>query len=99
MINGMIARVPLEALYYYRRSPALTLLAAAAPVPSGDLETDLRRRLRELEVRHVVVHLAMVDEERRQRILDMFADVGELEKQFEDDEVILFRVETTDHVR
>jgi hypothetical protein len=99
MINGMIARVPLEALYYYRRSPALMLLAADAPVPSGDLDTDLRARLDELAVRHVVVHPAMLDEERKRRILDLFAGVRELEKRYEDREVILFVVETASHAR
>jgi hypothetical protein len=99
MINGMIARVPLVALQYYRGSSALMFLAADAPVPTGDLEADFRARLRELEVSHVVIHLAMLNDERRRRVLDLVAGIRELEKQYEDQEVVLFRVQVTPRAR
>jgi hypothetical protein len=37
LINGMIARVPLEALHYYRRSPALMFLADQTDAPVAEL--------------------------------------------------------------
>ena len=99
IINGMIARVPLAALQYYRGSPALMLLAADAPIPAGDIEADLHARLGELQVSHVVVHLAMLNDERRRRILDLFSSTSELQKQYEDQDVVLFRVESTSRAR
>ena len=95
----MIARVPLVALEYYRGSSALMFLAADAPVPPGDLEADLRARLDELEVSHVVIHLAMLNDERRRRVLDLAASVRVLKKQYEDQEVVLFRVDAIPRAR
>jgi hypothetical protein len=65
-------------------------LASDAPVPTGDLESDFRARLRELDVSHVVIHLAMLNDERRRGVLDLVAGMRELERQYEDHEVVLF---------
>jgi hypothetical protein len=55
LINGMLARGPLHALDYYRRSPALMFLAHEQ-APPGDLASDLRRLVRDLEVGFIVIH-------------------------------------------
>jgi hypothetical protein len=90
LINGFAARVPLVALDYYRKSPALMLFANEAP-PPGDVEADLRHRLRELHVGYVVVHPDMVDPTRLPQVLDLLGRVGDLVRIDSEGDVIAFR--------
>jgi hypothetical protein len=91
LINGMIARVPLEALHYYLRSPALMFLADQADAPTTDLDSDLKRVLADLDVRYVVVHPPLLSDERRSRIVALIEGVGELQRTYSDAEIIVFR--------
>jgi hypothetical protein len=70
LISGYVSRAPLAALDYYRKSPALMLLANETP-PPGDLEADLIRRIDELHVGYVVVHPGLVDGDRLGRIMEL----------------------------
>lgn len=75
LINGFVARGPLEALDYYRRSPALMLLAGE-PLPPGDVDADLRTQLRTLNVGYVVIHTDQMASGWRERVLDVFRAVS-----------------------
>jgi hypothetical protein len=90
LINGFAARVPLVALDYYRKSPALMLFANEAP-PSGDVEADLRHRLRELHVGYVVVHPDMIESSRLRQVLDLLERVDDLAQLPLRGDVIAFR--------
>jgi hypothetical protein len=70
LINGYVSRAPLVALDYYRRSPALMLLANETP-PPGNLQADLTRRLDELNVGYVVIHPELLDRDRLAQIMDL----------------------------
>ena len=91
LINGMIARVPLEALDYYRRSPALMFLGDEADAPANELSSDLRRVLDELDVSYVVVHPPLLSEQRRATIRSLIEDFGELQRIYADPEILVFR--------
>jgi hypothetical protein len=93
LINGMIARVPLEALDYYRRSPALMFLADQADAPASDLSADLTRVLDDLGAAYVVVHPQLLSESRRPAIVSLIEGLAELERIYEDDEIVVFRRE------
>jgi hypothetical protein len=91
LINGMIARVPLAALDYYRRSPALMFLSELVDAPSSELSTDLARVLGELDVSYVVVHPQLLSEQRRATILSLIEGFGELQRIYADPEILVFR--------
>ena len=91
LINGMIARVPLEALNYYQRSPALMFLGDQADAPASELSADLTRVLDELDVSYVVVHPQMLSERRRQLIVSLIEQASALRKIHADAEILVFR--------
>ena len=78
LINGFAARGPLEALAYYRGSPALMFLAHE-PAPAGDLVADLRRQLHELGVGYIVIHADRMDARWRAQTLALFQQLDGLE--------------------
>jgi hypothetical protein len=90
LVNGMVARVPLAALNYYRASPALMFLAGEVE-SGGDLEADLSRRLRELKVSYLVVHLDLLGEQRGRAVLDVIARLPDVEQTYADRDVVMFR--------
>ncbi|HXX66170.1 MAG TPA: hypothetical protein VEK07_03260 [Polyangiaceae bacterium] len=94
MINAMIARVPVDALRYYRESHSLMFLTGEEP-PDGDIATDLRRRLEELDVGYVVVHPAMLEPIRLRQILGLLTAVDGLVPMPSDDGVLAFRRTST----
>ncbi len=63
LVNGFVARSPLAAIDYYRRSPAFMYLAGELP-PPGDVTADLRQKVEELGVGYIVVHPDMMKPER-----------------------------------
>ena len=95
LINGFAARVPLVALNYYRRSPALMLLANESP-PPGDIESDLKSRLDELHVGYVVVHPEMVEPDRLPQVLDLLSRTGDLRRVPSSGDLIVFRRSATE---
>jgi hypothetical protein len=90
LINGFAARVPWVALDYYRRSPALMLLAGETP-PPGDIEADFRHRLRELRVGYVVVHRDMIPREQLPKIVALIQSSGDLSPLEDSDSIIGYR--------
>jgi hypothetical protein len=92
LINGFIARGPLEALAYYRSSPALMYLAHETP-PAGDVSADLRRKLAELAVGYVVIHPDLMDAGWLQRTLDLFDGIENLHRLQTRGGAIAFRIE------
>lgn len=90
LINGFAARVPWEALEYYRRSPALMLLAGENP-PPGDIEVDFQHRLRELRVGYVVIHSGLVTREQLQEVLGLITRTGQFEPLSTSGTTIAFR--------
>jgi hypothetical protein len=78
LINGYLSRVPLVALDYYRKSPALMFLANERP-PPGDVAADLEARMRALHVGFVLVHPEMLDRERFQAIRALLGRRTDLE--------------------
>ena len=91
LINGMIARVPLEALDYYSRSPALMFLADQTDAPVSDLTADLTRVLDDLDAAYVVVHPQLLSEPRRQAVVSFIEDFGGLRRVYADAEILVFR--------
>jgi len=79
LVNGFVARGPLEALEYYRQSPAMMFLANEPP-PAGDLAEDLRRRLRDLDVCYVVIHPELMDRAWHERTLELFRSLEGLRR-------------------
>jgi hypothetical protein len=55
LINGLVGRGPLQALDYYRRSPALMFLANLTP-PPGNIGADLQAQITAIDVGYIVVH-------------------------------------------
>jgi hypothetical protein len=74
LVNGFVARSPLAAIDYYRRSPAFMYLAGEVP-PPGDLTADLHQKIAELGVGYVVVHPNMMKPERVAPTLRLLASV------------------------
>jgi hypothetical protein len=91
LINGLLARGPLDALDYYRRSPALMLLAHEPP-PPGDVDADLRRQLKALNVGYIVIHTDQMDSVWQERVLDLFSDVGAERLETGRSETLAFRL-------
>jgi len=61
--------------------------ALAAGLPSEDAPMAINRAYRRLIPRW---HFAMLNDERRRGVLDLVAGMRELEKEYEDQEVVLF---------
>lgn len=94
LINGFAARVPVVAPDYYRQSPALMVLANESP-PPGDIESDLRFRLNELQVGYVVVHPEMVGPDRLPQVLDLLSRAVDLTRVQSSGDLIVFQRPTT----
>jgi hypothetical protein len=92
LVNGFVARGPLAALYYYRESPSLMFLANEIP-PAGDIASDLRRRLRELDVCYVVIHTELMDKAWREQTLALFSRVDGLRRLEARTGITAFRVD------
>jgi hypothetical protein len=90
LINGFAARVPLAALDYYRQSPALMFLANETP-PLGDVQADLKRRLKELRVGYVVVHPDMIGADRLPQLLELLGTASDLTRLEHTGTLIVFR--------
>jgi hypothetical protein len=89
MLNGMIGRVPLAALDYYRSSPALMFLAHERR-PPGDVAADLRIKLRDLRVGYVVIHPEMMDRAWFEETITLFSGVDGLRRLETTTDVVAF---------
>lgn len=78
MINAYPSRLPLVALDYYRKSPALMFLANEQP-PPGDIAADLDDQLRRLGVGVILVHPDRLDSGRYRAIMDLLRGRHDLE--------------------
>jgi len=92
LISGSTSRMPLDALAFYRASPAIMFLAGEPPI-DGDLLSDVRTRIDELHVGYIVIHSTMLDPGRLQSILRLLSNLSGLTRLDSDPEVIVFRVD------
>jgi hypothetical protein len=91
MINAFIARVPLDVLAFYRRSPALLFLANE-PYDAGAVAADFEAKLRQLDVGFILVHPSMLDRDRADAILVMLRGRPDLEAVSTGTDTVAFRV-------
>jgi hypothetical protein len=91
MINAYPSRLPLVALDYYRKSPALMFLANEVP-PPGDIAADLDERLRRLGVGIILVHRDLLDPDRFEAIMRLLQERRDLERMPTLGSVVAFRV-------
>jgi hypothetical protein len=68
MLNGYLTRIPLAALDYYRRSPALLFLGNE-PYALADLAADFESKLADLNVGFIVVHPDILEPDRLRAVL------------------------------
>ena len=78
MINSYLSRIPLDALAYYRKSPAFMFLANEK-TPPGDVDADLDLRMRALGVGFILVHPEMLERARFEAIVTLLSRRADLE--------------------
>jgi hypothetical protein len=91
LLNGYLSRIPISALEYYRRSPALMFLGNEAVAPEG-VAADLESKIRELGIGFIVIHPERMDRDRAQALLTMLRARDDLEPLPGDSATLAFRV-------
>jgi hypothetical protein len=78
-VNGLVSRLPVSQLERYVNSPFLRALLLSGPLPPFDVaRAELVRRLKPWDIRYVVVHKDLLDEDQANTFITFFNQQPEL---------------------